>query len=91
VAALEWAADRIRVNMVHPDAVFDTGMWTEEMLAERARRYSMTVAEYKRRNLLGVEITSEQVGKVVAALCTDTFAATTGAQIAIDGGNERVI
>ena len=38
VAALEWAADGIRVNVVHPDAVFDTGLWTPELLAERARR-----------------------------------------------------
>ena len=28
VAALEWAADGIRVNVIHPDAVFDTGVWT---------------------------------------------------------------
>jgi NAD(P)-dependent dehydrogenase (short-subunit alcohol dehydrogenase family) len=91
VAALEWAADHIRVNMVHPDAVFDTGLWTEELLAERARRYSLTVTEYKRRNLLQTEITSGQVGEMVATLCTDTFAATTGAQIAVDGGNDRVI
>jgi NAD(P)-dependent dehydrogenase (short-subunit alcohol dehydrogenase family) len=36
VAALEWGADRIRVNVVHPNAVFDTGLWTEEVLAARA-------------------------------------------------------
>jgi hypothetical protein len=49
------------------------------------------VAEYKRRNLLKTEITSAAVARVVAELCTGTFAATTGAQIPIDGGNERVI
>jgi NAD(P)-dependent dehydrogenase (short-subunit alcohol dehydrogenase family) len=27
VAALEWASDAIWVNCVHPDAVFDTGLW----------------------------------------------------------------
>jgi NAD(P)-dependent dehydrogenase (short-subunit alcohol dehydrogenase family) len=91
VAALEWAADRIRVNLVHPDAVFDTGLWTPELLAERAVQYGTTVEEYKRRNLLGVEVTSAVVAKVVVSLCTDAFAATTGAQIPIDGGNERVI
>ena len=36
VTALEWAEDGIRVNVVHPDAVFDTGLWTPELLAERA-------------------------------------------------------
>lgn len=91
VAALEWAADNIRVNTVNPDAVFDTGLWTPELLAERAARYSMTVDEYKRRNLLGAEITSDDVARVVVELCAETFGRTTGAQVPVDGGNERVI
>jgi rhamnose utilization protein RhaD (predicted bifunctional aldolase and dehydrogenase)/NAD(P)-dependent dehydrogenase (short-subunit alcohol dehydrogenase family) len=91
VAALEWAAAGIRVNVVHPDAVFDTGLWTEELIAERASRYGLTTQEYKRRNLLRLEITSETVANVVADLCSDRFRATTGAQIPIDGGSERVI
>jgi NAD(P)-dependent dehydrogenase (short-subunit alcohol dehydrogenase family) len=91
VAALEWAVDRIRVNLVHPDAVFDTGLWTPELLSERAAHYGLTIEEYKRRNLLGVEVTSAVVARVVVSLCTGTFAATTGAQIPVDGGNERVI
>jgi NAD(P)-dependent dehydrogenase (short-subunit alcohol dehydrogenase family) len=81
----------VRVNSVHPDAVFDTGLWTEDLLAERAARYGLSVDEYRRRNLLGTEITSAQVARSVVSLCTDDFAATTGAQIPIDGGNERVI
>jgi NAD(P)-dependent dehydrogenase (short-subunit alcohol dehydrogenase family) len=91
VAALEWAEDRIRVNLVHPDAVFDTQLWTQEILAERARRYGVDVETYKRRNLLRVEIKSEDVARAVVALCDDTFRVTTGAQIPVDGGNERVI
>ncbi len=91
VAALEWAKDGIRVNSVHPDAVFDTALWTDELLAERAERYGMTIEEYKRRNLMGVEITSAAVGEVVAMMLGDTFAPITGAHIPIDGGNERVI
>ena len=91
VAALEWAPDGIRVNMVHPDAVFDTGLCTPELLAERAAKYNMNESDYKRRNLLQLEILSVDVGRVVAELCSTTFRATTGAQVPIDGGNERVI
>ncbi|MEO6125202.1 MAG: bifunctional aldolase/short-chain dehydrogenase [Ilumatobacteraceae bacterium] len=91
VAAMEWARDGIRINTVHPDAVFDTGLWNDDVLAERAARYGLTVDEYKHRNLLGVEITSEMIGKLVVELCGDAFAATTGAQIPVDGGNERTL
>ncbi len=91
VAALEWAGLGIRVNMVHPDAVFDTGLWTPELLAARAAHYGMSIDDYKRRNLLHAEITSAAVGRLATQLCTEDFACTTGAQIPIDGGNERVI
>ena len=91
VAALEWADDGIRINTVHPDAVFDTGLWNDDLLRERADNYGLSVDEYKTRNLLATEVTSAGVAKVVVELCTDTFSATTGAQIPIDGGNERVV
>jgi NAD(P)-dependent dehydrogenase (short-subunit alcohol dehydrogenase family) len=91
VAALEWAADGIRVNTVHPDAVFDTGLWSAELIEERARRYGLTVDQYKRRNLLSRDIDSDTVARAVAALCSADFSATTGAQVPVDGGNERVI
>ena len=91
VAALEWADDGIRVNTVHPDAVFDTGLWNDDLLRERADNYGLSVDEYKTRNLLATEVTSAGVAKVAVELCSDTFSATTGAQIPIDGGNERVV
>ena len=91
VAALEWATDGIRVNVVHPDAVFDTGLWNPALLAQRAERYHMTVEEYKRRNLLRTEVSSALVGKAVVRLCSDEFSATTGAQVPIDGGSDRVV
>jgi NAD(P)-dependent dehydrogenase (short-subunit alcohol dehydrogenase family) len=91
VAALEWAADGIRVNTVHPDAVFDTGLWTEDLLAERAAKYGMAVDDYKSRNLLHTEISSDLVAQAVVQLIGPAFAATTGAQIAIDGGSDRTI
>jgi rhamnose utilization protein RhaD (predicted bifunctional aldolase and dehydrogenase)/NAD(P)-dependent dehydrogenase (short-subunit alcohol dehydrogenase family) len=91
VAALEWAPQGIRVNVVHPNAVFDTGIWDDATLSSRAKSYGLSVEEYKRNNLLGVEVASTDVAAVIVALCSPTFAKTTGAQIPIDGGNERVI
>ncbi|HLS14517.1 MAG TPA: bifunctional aldolase/short-chain dehydrogenase [Beutenbergiaceae bacterium] len=91
VAALEWAEDGIRVNMVHPDAVFDTGLWTPELLASRAEHYGLSVQDYKRRNLLRAEVSSADVGRLVRAMTDDTFARTTGAQVAVDGGSDRTI
>jgi rhamnose utilization protein RhaD (predicted bifunctional aldolase and dehydrogenase)/NAD(P)-dependent dehydrogenase (short-subunit alcohol dehydrogenase family) len=91
VLALEWATDNIRVNIIHPDAVFDTGIWTPELLKKRAEHYGLTVDQYKRRNLLGVEITSADVAQLVVAIAGPAFSKTTGAQVSIDGGNDRVI
>ncbi len=91
VAALEWAGDGIRINTVHPDAVFDTGIWTEEILASRAHHYGMTVEQYKTKNLLKTEITSQDVAVLITALLGPIFSKTTGAQIPIDGGHERVV
>lgn len=91
VAALEWAPKGIRVNMLHPDAVFDTGLWTPELIAARAEHYGMSVDEYKRRNLLKTEITSATCGQLALAMVTEPFRCTTGAQVPIDGGSDRVI
>jgi rhamnose utilization protein RhaD (predicted bifunctional aldolase and dehydrogenase)/NAD(P)-dependent dehydrogenase (short-subunit alcohol dehydrogenase family) len=91
VAALEWAPDRIRVNTLHPDAVFDTGIWTPEVLAARAASYGMSVEQYRQNNLLKVEVASRDVAELAAELCGPLFAKTTGAQIPVDGGSLRVI
>ncbi len=91
VAALEWGQDRIRINSLHPNAVFDTGIWTDEVLAARAKSYGLSVEEYKTNNVLGVEVKSRDVAELAAELCGPLFAKTTAAQIPVDGGNERVI
>lgn len=91
VAALEWGADGIRVNCVHPNAVFDTAIWTPEVLAARAASYKLSIQEYKTNNVLKVEVTSKDVAELAAELCGPRFSRTTGAQIPVDGGNERVI
>lgn len=91
VAALELAAEGIRVNVIHPDAVFDTGIWNDDILEKRAANYGLTVEAYKTKNLLGVEITSRDVARLVVTMAGDAFSKTTGAQVPIDGGNDRVI
>jgi rhamnose utilization protein RhaD (predicted bifunctional aldolase and dehydrogenase)/NAD(P)-dependent dehydrogenase (short-subunit alcohol dehydrogenase family) len=91
VAALEWGADNIRVNTLHPNAVFDTGLWTPEVLAARAKHYGLSVEEYKTNNVLKTEVTSRDVAELAAELCGPLFSRTTGAQIPVDGGNDRVI
>jgi rhamnose utilization protein RhaD (predicted bifunctional aldolase and dehydrogenase)/NAD(P)-dependent dehydrogenase (short-subunit alcohol dehydrogenase family) len=91
VAALEWGADGIRVNVIHPNAVFDTGIWTEEVIEKRAAQYAMSVDAYKRSNVLQTEIRSSDVAEMAVELCGPVFAKTTGAQVPVDGGNDRVI
>jgi rhamnose utilization protein RhaD (predicted bifunctional aldolase and dehydrogenase)/NAD(P)-dependent dehydrogenase (short-subunit alcohol dehydrogenase family) len=91
VAALEWGADRIRVNTLHPNAVFDTAAWTDEVLAARAGHYGVSVDEYRKGNVLKVEVRSRDVAELAAELCGPLFAKTTGAQVPVDGGNDRVI
>ncbi len=91
VAALEWGSDNIRVNTLHPNAVFDTGIWTDDVLAARAQHYSMSVQDYKTNNVLKTEVTSRDVAELAAEMCGPLFAKTTGAQIPVDGGNDRVI
>lgn len=91
VAALELASYGIRVNIVHPNGVFDTGIWNDDILASRAKHYGITVEEYKTNNLLRTEVTSSSVADMVIAMAGRLFGNTTGAQVPIDGGNERVI
>ena len=91
IAALELGSKGIRVNMLHPNQVFDTAIWTKEVLEKRAKQYGLSVEEYKTNNILHTTITSYDVANLVCAMAGPAFAKTTGAQIPIDGGNDRVI
>lgn len=91
VAALELGGYGVRVNSLHPNQVFDTGIWTEEVLRKRAAHYGLSVEEYKTNNVLKTEVRSSDVADLVLAMAGPLFGKTTGAQVAIDGGNERVI
>ncbi len=91
VAALELGAAGIRVNTLHPNAVYDTGIWTDAVLQARAAHYGQTVTEYKTANVLRTEVHSADVAKAIALFAGIGMSKTTGAQIPVDGGNDRVI
>jgi rhamnulose-1-phosphate aldolase/alcohol dehydrogenase len=91
VAAIEGGPHGIRVNIVNPDAVFrDSGLWSEPVRRERARAQGIAVDEleafYRKRNLLGVEVTPEDVAEAVLFLASDRAAKTTGCTLTVDGG-----
>jgi rhamnose utilization protein RhaD (predicted bifunctional aldolase and dehydrogenase)/NAD(P)-dependent dehydrogenase (short-subunit alcohol dehydrogenase family) len=91
IAAMEFGAKGIRVNMAHPNAVYDTGIWTDEVLEARAKHYGQTVAEYKTNNILKMEVSSKDVANLVYIMLGPSFSKITGAQVPIDGGNDRII
>lgn len=91
VLAVEAAPHKIRVNLVHPDAVFrGSRLWSREVRRERARAHGVPEARlgefYRQRSLLGVEVTPEDVAEAVLWLASDRSAKTTGCAISVDGG-----
>ena len=91
LAAIELSKYNIRVNTVHPDCVYDTNVWSDKILKARAEQYSMSIRDYKRRNLLKTSVSSSDVAELVVFLASTKSSKTTGAQIPIDGGNDRII
>ena len=91
VAALELGADGVRINTLHPNAVYDTAIWTDEVLAQRAENYGLSIEEYKTANVMKTEVLSHDVANAVVLFAGKSLGKTTGAQLPIDGGNERVI
>ena len=71
--------------------MFDTALWTPEVLAARAKHYGLSVEQYKTQQRAEAEVTSRDVAELAAEMCGPLFAKTTGAQVPVDGGNERVI
>ncbi len=91
VAALELGSKGIRVNIIHPNAVYDTGIWTDEVLKARADQYGLSIEEYKTNNVLKTEVKSRDVADLAVAMLGPLFSKITGAQLPVDGGNDRVI
>jgi len=82
--ALEYGADGIRANAVNADGIRG-GLLTPEFIKERAAAYGISEAQYMARNLLGREVTAEDVAQAFLdlALARNTSAAF----VTVDGGN----
>ncbi|MHC4956221.1 MAG: SDR family oxidoreductase [Planctomycetota bacterium] len=91
VLALEAADIGVRVNILHPDAVFSgTRLWTADVRRERARAHGVPVEEledfYARRNLLKVQVRPQDVAEAALFFASDRSSRTTGAYLTVDGG-----
>ncbi len=82
--ALEHGADGIRANAVNADRI-RSGLLTDAMISERARARGVSTKDYMEGNLLGREVTAEDVAQafVDQALALKT----TGDVTTVDGGN----
>ena len=82
--ALDHGPEGIRANAVNADRI-RSGLLTDEMIASRARARGVSEADYMSGNLLGVEVTADDVAQAFLhqALATRTTAGVT----TVDGGN----
>ena len=82
--ALDYGADGIRANAVNADRI-RSGLLTPEMIAARAKARGVSEADYMAGNLLGREVTAEDVAQAFLhhALALKTTADVT----TVDGGN----
>jgi rhamnose utilization protein RhaD (predicted bifunctional aldolase and dehydrogenase)/NAD(P)-dependent dehydrogenase (short-subunit alcohol dehydrogenase family) len=82
--ALEHGKDGVRANALNPDRI-RSGLLTPGMIAERAKSRGVSEAEYMGGNLLGQEVTAEDVAKAFVAMAL--MERTTGDVMTVDGGN----
>jgi rhamnose utilization protein RhaD (predicted bifunctional aldolase and dehydrogenase)/NAD(P)-dependent dehydrogenase (short-subunit alcohol dehydrogenase family) len=82
--ALDYGADGIRANAVNADRI-RSGLLTEDMIAARAKARGLSEKDYMSGNLLGREVTAEDVAQ---AFLHQALALKTTADVTtVDGGN----
>ena len=82
--ALDYGADGIRANAVNADRI-RSGLLTDDFIAERARARGVSEKDYMSGNLLGREVTAEDVAQ---AFLSQALALKTTADVTtVDGGN----
>jgi rhamnulose-1-phosphate aldolase/alcohol dehydrogenase len=91
IVALEGGEHGIRANMLNPDAIFGASrFWSDEMREMRANAYGIDAEKlpdfYRKRTLLNVEVTAEDVAEAALFLAGPRSAKTTGAMLPVDGG-----
>ncbi len=89
--AAELGPDKIRVNVVNPDAVVrGSKIWENGWAEGRAKAYGVSVADlpafYAKRTLLNEEILPEDIAKAVLSLVDGSLKKSTGNIINVDGG-----
>ena len=82
--ALDHGKDGIRANAVNADRI-RTGLLTDEMVAQRAKARGLSEKDYMSGNLLGREVTAEDVAEAFVYLALAEK--TTAAVVTVDGGN----
>ncbi len=82
--ALDHGADGIRSNAVNADRI-RSGLLTDDMIATRSMARGLSEADYMGGNLLGLEVTADDVAQAFVSLARAPK--TTGAVITVDGGN----
>ena len=82
--ALDHGRDGIRSNAVNADRV-RTGLLTDSMIASRSQARGLSEKDYMSANLLGREVTAEDVADAFVFLATASK--TTAAILTVDGGN----
>jgi NAD(P)-dependent dehydrogenase (short-subunit alcohol dehydrogenase family) len=89
--AAELGADKIRVNVVNPDAVIsDSNIWAGGWAEGRAKAYGITVDElpayYAKRTLLNEVILPVDIANACFAFAGGLLSKSTGNVLNVDGG-----
>jgi rhamnulose-1-phosphate aldolase/alcohol dehydrogenase len=89
--AAELGTDKIRVNVVNPDAVIaDSNIWAGGWAEGRAKAYGITVEElpayYAKRTLLGESILPDDIANACFAFVGGLLSKSTGNVLNVDGG-----
>jgi len=82
--AVDHGRDGIRSNAVNADRIRG-GLLTDDMVAARAKSRGVSEGDYMSGNLLGREVTAEDVADAFLRLALSEK--TTGAVLTVDGGN----